>query len=330
MGDIMRTLHNARKKDLCAILVTSGAVKLGRHRMHDPDLPRAAAASVGQPILSCEYVRHARRLDRDIGEILLTRAEVAQRASRRNLEKNVAELLSRGIVPIINENDAVTAGTDLTFTDNDSLAAALAVSFNAKKLIILTHLDGLYDDNPAANPRARRIVRVDEAHTVLFKLISGKISDSGRGGMVSKIAAARLCTAIGIEVQIVNGRIAGNLAKALRHDKIGTTFHPRVFPRILNEKERWMLAAKNPIGSIEIDKGAEDALRQGKSLLAVGVKRVYGRFDKRDVIEVINSKKHSVAFGVVKKSSDNILPVVGTSKARGMQLVHADNIIVLP
>lgn len=329
LEDILSSITAVARKGVGVLVVSSGAVKYGRHILRDTRASVGLAASVGQPALYQAYLDAARRLRCSVAELLLTRFELTQQEYFKKIHKTIRELISRGIIPIINENDAVTAGTDISFGDNDSLAAALAIFLNAKKVIILSHLDGLYDKNPSLGPGAHLLTDIEDANTILLKVISGKISASGRGGMLSKIKLARLCTAVGIGVHLVNGRIAGNIGRAFEGEKIGTMFHPRAFSRKLTDRERWMLAARNSEGSIEIDEGAQRALIQGKSLLAVGVTRVYGKFEADEIIEVINTRKHSIAVGVVKISSHDIIPVLGTAKARGIELIHADNLITL-
>ncbi|MBI2484483.1 glutamate 5-kinase [Candidatus Uhrbacteria bacterium] len=325
--EIFSSIKTAATRGVAVAVVSSGAVKYGRHILRDDRASIGVAASIGQPALYQTYADAARRTRMSVAQLLLTRFELTQQEYFKKILKTMRELVSRGVIPIINENDAITAGTDISFGDNDSLAASLAIFLNAKKIIILTHLEGLYDKDPSLGPGAHLLTDIDDANTILLKMISGKISAGGRGGMLSKIKLARLCTAVGIGVQLVNGRVAGNIGRAFGRQKVGTMFHPREFSRKLTDRERWMFAARNSDGSIEIDDGAQQALRNGKSLLAVGVKRIYGKFEADEIIEIINTRKHSIAVGVVKKSSRDIIPVLGTLKARGIELIHVDNLI---
>ncbi|MBI4250361.1 glutamate 5-kinase [Candidatus Uhrbacteria bacterium] len=327
--DLLSTIAYAAKRGITIVLVSSGATKYGRHILDDARASIATAASVGQPALFGEYAKVAREQECRLAEILLTRVDLIERDNGKNIQKIIKELVLRGVIPIINENDAVTAGTGTSFGDNDSLAGALAIFLNVKKVIVLTNVDGLYDKNPSLGVGAQLISDVDDANTILLKVISGKISAGGRGGMLSKVKTARLCNAVGIEVQLVNGCVTGNLARALKGEKVGTVFHARHFRSKLKERERWMLAAKNSSGSIEIDEGAEKALLRGKSLLAVGVKRVFGQFGLSEIIEIINAQKHSIAVGLVKISSDELIPLLGTEKIHGLELIHTDNLILL-
>jgi len=327
--DLLSTITYAATRGITIVLVSSGATKYGRYILDDARASIATAASVGQPALFNEYEQIAHEQECRIAEMLLTRFDLVERDNGKNIQKTIKELASRGVIPIINENDAAASGTDASFGDNDSLAGALAIFLNAKKVIILTNVDGLYDKNPSLGAGAQLISDVDDVNTILLKVISGKISAGGRGGMLSKVKTARLCNAVGIEVQLVNGCVTGNLGRALKGEKVGTVFHARPFRSKLKERERWMLAARNSSGSIEVDEGAEKALQRGKSLLAVGVKRVFGQFERGEIIEVINKQKHSIAVGLVKISSDELLPIIGTEKTRGLELIHTDKLLLL-
>lgn len=324
---LLRTIHAISDQHI--LLVTSGAVKLGRLALKNPAAETALAASIGQPQLFRHYQDAAEEASCSVAELLLTRPYLIRRDQFKNLTQTITGLLSHGVIPIINENDAVVAGTDWSFGDNDSLAAALAIAMNAKKLIILTHLDGLYDQDPTEYPKARLIPEVRDVNATLLKLISHKASAGGRGGMLSKIKAARLCTAIGISVHVVSGLKHENLLAVLKNERIGTTFLPRAVARELKAKERWILAAKNSSGSIEIDEGAAKAIRSGKSLLAVGAKKIYGEFEAGEIIEIVDKERQGIAFGIIDQASVTISPVIGKTQAKGVQLIHADNLVAL-
>ncbi len=311
------------------VLITSGAVKIGRALRRRDDLARSVAAGVGQPVLFASYQEVARKHDLVLAEILISRPYLIRRQQFLALQRTFGELFEQGIIPVVNENDAVVADTDWSFGDNDSLAAALAVSFAAQKLIIVSHIDGLYDADPALDPSARLIPQVADVNRELMKYSSGKTSAGGRGGMLSKLKAARLCTAIGIEVQIMNGLVKENIGKALAGQRIGTVFTARRFTKTISNRQRWMLAAKNSQGTIEIDDGAVSAVRSGKSLLAVGVKSAYGAFEAKEIIEIVDRNKDGVAFGIVDVSKADIETMLTGADLRGKQLMHANNMVVL-
>lgn len=145
--------------------------------------------------------------------------------------------------------------------------------------------------------------------------------------MLSKLKAARLVTAVGIEAHIINGSVLGNLEKVLQSQEIGTTFLPRKSSGEISNRDRWLLAAKNSAGSIEIDSGAVTALKNGKSLLAVGVKNVNGQFNKKEIVEIVDKENRGVAFGIVDYSSAEINDMLRTNRVKDVQLMHTDNMI---
>lgn len=324
--DIIATLGNVISKGGRAILVTSGAVKLGRVSLGS-DVSAAVAASVGQTVLFDAYLREANANNLKLAQFLLTRPYIVTREHFLNLQSTFNALLDKKIIPVVNENDALVAHTDWSFGDNDSLAATLAISFNAQRLIIVSHIEGLFDADPTNDDNAKLIVTVRDVNAELLKYCSPSASSGGRGGMVSKLKAARIATAVGIEVRIISGLKTGNLLQALNNKNVGTLFLPRKSESTISNRDRWLLAAKNSAGSIEIDPGAVQALKNGKSLLAVGVKRVNGQFEKKEIVEIVDSEKQGIAFGIVDYSSKEIAEMLRTSNVRDVRLMHADNMI---
>jgi len=310
------------------LVVTSGAVRLGRSMLGDLKASKTIAASVGQPTLFGYYQKKAKELNVTLAEFLLTRPYIVRRQQFLTLQKTYTELFEKGIVPIVNENDAIVSGTDWSFGDNDSMAAALAVSLKAKKLVIASHIDGLFDQDPTQNKDAKIISKVDNISDEFLKYCSKNVSSNGSGGMLSKLKAARICSAVGIETQIINGLVGENISKALSNEQVGTYFEPRKVNEKISNRERWILAAKNSAGSVEIDDGAVKALRSGMSLLAVGVKRTYGQFEAKEVIEIIDKNSHGVAFGIVDMSKTEIESVLRENTHK-KQLVHANNMFIL-
>lgn len=324
--DVIETLGVVVREGGRVILVTSGAVKLGRVSL-GPDVSAAVAASVGQTALFDAYLREAKTSHLALAQFLLTRPYIVEREHFLNLQKTINELFNQSIIPVVNENDALVANTDWSFGDNDALAAALAISLKAQQLIIVSHVEGLFDADPSGNGRAKLVRTVRDVNAELLKYCSPGASSGGRGGMISKLKAARIATAVGIEMRIISGLQDGNLAKALRNEEIGTLFLARKSESIISNRDRWLLAAKNSAGSIEIDQGAAKALKKSKSLLAVGVKKVNGQFDKKEIVEVVDSEQQGVAFGIVDYSSKEIAEMLHTNNLRDIQLMHTDNMI---
>ena len=320
---------DVKKKNTHILLVTSGAVGLGRTLMAtSASLPRAIAGSVGQAYLMSRYVAAAQKCGIVIGQLLLSRPYVLKRAHFLRLQTLVGQMCDAGITPIINENDAMTAETDWSFGDNDSLAAILAVSFGARELILATHVDGLYTSDPLRDQSAQLITKIPDVNRELMKYCSASASEHGRGGMISKLTAARICTNVGVATRIVNGTDSGTILGAIAGASVGTYCQPRTRTRALSNRERWIVAAKSSAASIEADDGAVKALRQGKSLLAVGIKKLYGEFAAGESVEVVDKQQEGVAFGIVDIGTEQMLGRPFQVQ-HGVQVIHADNCIVL-
>ena len=326
--DIVTSLQNIIKNGGRVVLVTSGAVRLGRVAL-GKDTPATVAASVGQTHLFAAYYQEAEKINLKLAEFLLTRPYIVTREYFLKLQETFNSLLDQGILPIVNENDALVVHTDWSLGDNDSLSAILAISLKAKRLIILSHIEGLFDADPSKDKNAKLIQVVEDVNNELLKQCSSEVSSGGRGGMLSKLKAARLVTAVGIETRIVSGLTEGNLAKALNNENIGTTFLPRKSNENISNRDRWLLAAKNSAGSIEIDDGAVTALKKGKSLLAVGVKNVSGQFNKKEIVEIVDTEHRGIAFGIVDYSSSEIKELLDTKNIKDVQLMHTDNMITI-
>jgi len=324
--DIIKSLQKVMCSGGRVVLITSGAVRLGRVLLGNNTLA-TVAASVGQTCLFDAYYQEAEKVKLKLAQFLLTRPYIITRGYFLSLQNTFHSLLNQGILPIVNENDALVAHTDWSFGDNDSLAAALAISLKAEKLIILSHIEGLFDSDPDKNNNAKLIETVRDVNNELLKYCSPEASAGGRGGMLSKLKAARLVTAVGIETYILSGLVLGNLTKALNGEKIGTIFLPRKSDDKISNRDRWLLAAKNSAGSIEIDPGAVIALKKGKSLLAVGVKNVNGQFNKKEIVEIVDNERQGVAFGIVDYSSSEIKEMLHTNNLKDIQLMHTDNMI---
>ena len=324
--DIIATLGSVIREGGRVILVTSGAVKLGRVSL-GKDVSAAVAASVGQTLLFDAYLREANKNNLALAQFLLTRPYIVTREHFLNLQSTINSLLDKKTIPVVNENDALVAHTDWSFGDNDSLAAVLAISLKAQSLIIVSHIEGLFNADPTSDSNAKLISMVRDVNAELLKYCSPGASAGGHGGMLSKLKAARIATAVGIEVRIINGLTFGNLSKALDDKEVGTLFLPRKSESTISNRDRWLLAAKNSAGSIEIDPGAAQALKNGKSLLAVGVKKVNGQFEKKEIIEIVDAEKQGIAFGIVDYSSKEITEMLRTNNLRDIRLMHTDNMI---
>ena len=329
LSEIFIAVNKIIKDGNNVIVVTSGAVRMGRTILSDLSVSKSTLAGIGQPLLFNVYQKEAKKNDIKLAELLLTRSYIIKRDSLSTLQKTFSDFFDNNIVPIVNENDVFSNGTDLSFGDNDSLASILAVILEAKKLIIVSHVDGLFDADPTKNDKAKLIKDVLNVSDEFLKFCAKGVSVNGSGGMLSKLKAARICSAVGIDTHIINGFTKGNILAVLRGEKIGTYFHGRSVYEKISNKDRWILAAKSSAGSIQIDRGAAEALCKGKSLLAVGVKKVYGEFLKNEVIELINEKNSSIAFGITDLSRVDIELILKTKQTHDQRVIHANNLFVL-
>lgn len=334
----IHAFHQAGKR---VVLVSSGAVGAGVRKLGWNSRPvdvaqLQAVAAIGQTRLVETYERLFRRFDRHAAQILLTGDDLEQRDRYLNLCNTLYALFDLGAVPVINENDTVAVEELMaTFGDNDRLAAGVANTFPAALLIILSDVDGLYDGDPELEG-TRLISSVDEVNRDIEAMVlSGR--GTGRGGMASKLEAARQVTAAGGSVIVASGKRPGVLARILAGDEVGTLFMPT--GKIVASRKRWSVFSTPPIGQLHVDEGACRALLiQGRSLLAVGIVKSTGRFGKGDVVSVIAPNGSEIARGlsnypceevgrICGVRSEQIAEVLGHRPYR--EVLHRDNLIVL-
>ena len=295
------------------IVVTSGAIARGMRLMRLPVRPRAmaelqAASAVGQG----ELYRHYDELLQDRGvksaQVLLTFFDLSARTHYLNARHTLAKLLEWRVVPVVNENDTTTTD-DISFGDNDFLAAQLAILTGADRLVMLTDAGGLCSGDPRADPSARLVEEVTDLEALEGYDIGVSTSPLGSGGMRSKVVAAEMATAAGIPVAIASGLERDQIARALAGQPAGTRFHPRG-GRVSSFK-LWLRYAKPVRGRVGVDAGAERALRErGTSLLPVGVVEVEGEFEAGDAIEV-QCDGRRVGKGIAGYSADELRRIKG-------------------
>jgi len=316
------------KKGEKILIVSSGAVVSGRAYYGKKDLERTLAAGIGQAHMISHYLEAAKKIGVQILEILISRPHLVNRKQFLLFQEKINKIFAYdNIIPVVNENDFLVTDDEWSFGDNDGLSAALAITLKAKKLIILSHVEGLYSADPERDKNAYFIKVVENVNAELLKYCSKETSEIGRGGMISKLKTARLCSVAGIETQILNGLGKDNLELALRGEKIGTIILPLQRKNDIKNRDRWILSAKTSAGSMEVDAGALEALKHGKSLLAVGVKKIYGSFETGEIVEILNNKKEGIAMGIVGIDSKT-LGKKKFSEQKGIQVVHTDNLMV--
>jgi glutamate 5-kinase len=281
------------------LLVSSGAIALGRRalKLKSGALKleeSQAAAAAGQVRLAGAYADILARDGIVAAQVLLTLDDTEERRRYLNARATLRTLLELGSVPVINENDTV-ATAEIRFGDNDRLAARVASMMEADRLILLSDVDGLYSADPSREEDARHIDEVRAITPEIEAMAGGAVSEVGRGGMASKLIAAKIATAAGCEVVIAEGKSANPIA-ALRAGAKATRFRASTTPAAA--RKRWIAGVLKPQGTLIIDDGAVKALAMGKSLLPAGIRQVDGRFERGDAIVVRDGNGHEIARGL--------------------------------
>ncbi|MCU1691073.1 MAG: proB [Frankiales bacterium] len=316
-------------RDGDVVLVSSGAIAAGLAPLGLAKRPRdlatlQAAASVGQSLLVQRYATAFGRHGRTVGQVLLTADDVVRRSHYRNAQTTLERLLALGVVPVVNENDAV-ATEEIRFGDNDRLAALVAHLVRADALVLLSDVDGLYDDDPR-KAGARRVDVVRGPEDLEAVEVGGTGSAVGTGGMASKVDAARVATSAGVPVLLTS---ADRVAEALRGEG-GTLFLPtgtRSSGRLL-----WLEHASTPRGRLVLDAGAVAAVVERRlSLLPAGVTAVEGDFGAGDPVELLGPDGSAVARGLVAYDAAELPALLGRStRELGLrEVVHRDDLVVL-
>lgn len=299
------------------IIVSSGAIALGRTSLNI-DLStsaknlkiaqKQAAASIGQIKLINAFLKTFSVEGLKISQILLNPKDTENRRTHLNARATLHTLLRHNIIPVINENDT-TATDEIRFGDNDKLAARVAQMMEADLLLILSTTDGLYTDNPQENPDAEHIPVVEEISKDVLSVAQEVTSGVSTGGMKSKIEAAQIAVNSGTHVVITSGKENQPISNLLSGNQKSTLLCAQDTP--YNARKRWIAAHIKPKGKLYIDLGAEKALKAGKSLLPVGVKRMEGSFERGDAVEILSLEKASLAMGLVTYASDEAKKIIG-------------------
>lgn len=335
-NDHIEAVAKLREQGHEVLLVSSGAVAAGFSRLGYPTRPvtikgKQAAAAVGQSLLIQSYTSHFSKFQIIPAQILLTRNDFSKKERYRNAFQTITELLERGILPIINENDTVSV-QELTFGDNDMLSALVSGLVHAEQLIILTDINGLYDANPSSNPDAKKWSHLSEITEAIMAVAEDTGSKVGTGGMKSKLLAARTALSLGVKVFIGKGSGKEKLLKILEGHGDGTYIGNNALISV-NSPKQWIALHSEVSGKIYIDQGAELALTTGgSSLLPAGIYKISGTFDEGDVVEVYG-ESGLIGKGEVCYSSENLKKVIGKRSnevekvliAAAIEVIHRDN-----
>ncbi|MCS7061442.1 MAG: glutamate 5-kinase [Anaerolineae bacterium] len=344
MLSIAQQIVEAREKGVSVILVTSGAIAAGRELMeHAGNAPINGArslpvkqmlAAVGQAHLMLAWGQVFGMFDVQVGQVLLTRADLSDRRRYLNARDTLNAMLTYDVVPIINENDAV-ATEEIRVGDNDNLSALVANVVNADLLLILSDIAGLYTADPHQDPSAtlvREVTHIDEA---VWAMAGASRSGLGVGGMATKLRAAELATHSGTAMMIVDGARPNVILDAIEGKPVGTRF--AATSTKIESRKRWILSER-AVGSVIVDDGAAGAVRNGRSLLPVGVREVQGDFDRGEAVLVKDLRGRTIAHGIARYSAAEASLLIGKQswEIEGIlgyesapMLIHADDMVVL-
>src|SRR3954449_8062644 len=337
LADDMAWLHGG-KRDV--LVVSSGAIALGPAVLNLPKGPlrledSQAAAAVGQIALARTWSEALGRHGITAGQVLVTLQDTEERRRYLNARSTIEKLLEWRAVPIINENDTV-ATNEIRYGDNDRLAARVATMASADLLILLSDIDGLYEAPPSQNPDAKLIPVVDSVTAEIEAMAGEAESELSRGGMRTKIEAAKIATTGGTHMLIASGKIEHPL-QAISEGGRCTWFLSPANP--VTARKRWIAGSLEPKGTLTIDAGAVSALRAGKSLLPAGVIRIDGQFARGDAVLVRGPDTHEIGRGLVAydaadaekikgRSSPDVMMILGLSGRA--EMIHRDDLVVGP
>jgi len=344
--DVINTLSEdiyqlMKKRGLEIILVSSGAIASGIKKMGLSQRPQSisqqqAVAAIGQSSLMLAYEEAFKRYGRKVAQVLVTRDDLTNRRRYLNTRNTLFTLLNWKVIPIINENDTVVVD-EIKFGDNDNLSAMMAILAEANLVINLTNIDGLFNDDPRSNKDAHLIPLVEKVTSRIEKTASSIPGTLGKGGMQSKVKAARDAAICGIPTIIASGLKSNTISTIFDGKEEGTLFLPQPTP--MRSRKHWIAFTKSSKGRIMVDGGAEDALvKREKSLLPSGVVSVYGRFSIGDSVTIINREERGLAVGLVNYHSTDVEKIMGLrsseiEKRLGYkhydEVVHKDNLVLI-
>lgn len=341
MEKLVRELTDLANQGREIVLVTSGAIAVGMDRMGKKKRPRSipqrqALAAVGQGALMHAYGSLFAAYGRMAGQVLLTKENSRRHHQYTNSRNALKAMLAMGVLPVVNENDAV-AVDEVKIGDNDTLSATVATLVDADVLIILSDVDGLYTANPATDKKAHLIPEVREITLDIEKLAGGTGSAAGTGGMRTKIEAAKIATRSGVTMVIASGEEDGVIRTVLNGEAVGTLFPAR--EEHLKARKSWLAFGRNIAGDLVVDDGcAEAMLTGGKSLLAAGLVSVEGAFAAKSTVRVLTQEGREIARGIVNYDAVSLRRIAGrrTDEIAAIlaapvfsEVIHRDNMVLM-
>ncbi len=341
IAEWVRQIANLRRAGHEVLLVSSGAIAEGMQRLGWKTRPHEinqlqAAAAVGQMGLVQVYESAFREHGLATAQVLLTHEDLADRGRYLNARSTLTTLLSLGVTPVINENDTVVTD-EIKFGDNDTLAALVANLVEAERLIILTDQQGLFSADPRKDPSAHLIADATAGDAALEAMAGGAGSSLGRGGMLTKVLAAKKAALSGTSTTIAYGRESDVLVRLTQGEAIGTRLAARTLS--LQARKTWLAANLKPAGSLTLDEGAARALQTGgKSLLAVGVRAVEGSFERGALVVCKGAEGREIARGLINYAAAETRTIAGkpTAEIEALlgyiaepELIHRDNLVLV-
>jgi glutamate 5-kinase len=337
LTEFAKDIKDLLKQKKNIILVSSGAIALGCKKLNlskkNIKLDKSqAVASIGQIELMNLFNKIFSSKKINLSQILLTLEDTEQRRRAINAKRTFENLFELGFIPVVNENDSI-ATTEIKYGDNDRLASRVAQISSADCLVLLSDVDGLYTQNPKLFKNSKLIKEIKNIDFNIEKIATKSISEHGTGGMKTKIEAAKICQLSGCVMVIANGLLERPIKKIIEKNKC-TWFLPKVSK--LDARKKWIIGSVSPKGELVIDDGAINALKKGKSLLAAGIKKVNGKFNKGDHIIILDKNLKEYARGLSSFSSEEAIKIQGqhsnkidellgyTSKS---EVVHKDDMV---
>jgi glutamate 5-kinase len=344
MATLVEQIAHLHRRGIETVLVSSGAVAAGHHVLGIPrggrNVPfRQVLAAAGQGRLMHAYEQLFDWHQVPVAQALISRKDLSDRLGYLNIRNTLLSLLDLGVIPIVNENDVVAveelAGD--VFGDNDNLSAMVANLVDADLLVMLGEVEGLFTSDPNRDPDAKLVSTVERLDVDTEAMGGASWDSKGRGGMATKLEAAKLATNSGVDVVIASGLEREVLTRLTGGERIGT-FLPAQSSK-MESRKRWMLSGLSSGGEVVVDEGASRALlRQHRSLLPAGVEEVVGSFERGEIVSILKAKGDQIAAGIANYSSDELAKIKGSHSDRieellghhyGDEVVHRNNMVIL-
>ncbi len=312
LSSFAKDIQKLKSKNKKIIIVSSGAIALGCKKMNykktNLKLDKSqAVASIGQIELMNLFSQSFSKFKLNISQILLTLDDTEERRRSINAKRTFENLFQLNFIPVVNENDTI-ATSEIKYGDNDRLASRVAQITNADTLILLSDVDGLFTKNPKLFKDAKLIKKINNFDKDIKNINMKGITEFGKGGMITKIEAAKICNLSGCNMIIANGLHLNPIDKIIKKNNC-TLFISKISK--LHARKKWIISSVSPKGEIIIDDGAKKALVNGKSLLAAGIKKVSGKFSKGDHVKILDIKRKEFARGLSSFSSEEVHKIIG-------------------